>query len=109
MKHFYGVPFLNRIVKSFVKFHQLFQSDEETFFSLKYINIILWVKKLKAAKDPYLPCLLFTFGKMFPFYSNSGDITATTLWPRISSSFVFTQVFFFSILPGKGEPLPPCP
>ena len=93
MRHVYGVPFLNKRVKSFVKFHQLFQSAEETFFSLKYINIILWVKKLKAVKDPYLPCLLFTFGKMFPFYSNSDDITATTLSPRISSNFVFTQVF----------------
>ena len=37
MKHFYGVQFLNKSVKWFVIFHQLFQSAEETFF-LQFLN-----------------------------------------------------------------------
>ena len=32
MRHFYGVQFLNKSVKSFVIFHQLFQSTNESFF-----------------------------------------------------------------------------
>ena len=32
MRHFYAVQFLNKSEKSFVIFHQLFQSAEETFF-----------------------------------------------------------------------------
>ena len=34
IRHFYGVQFLNKSVKSFVIFHQLFQSAEETFFTI---------------------------------------------------------------------------
>ena len=33
MRHFYGVQFLNKSVKSFVIFYQLFQSAKETFFN----------------------------------------------------------------------------
>ncbi len=31
---FYGVQFLNKSMKPFVMFHQLFQSAEETFFTI---------------------------------------------------------------------------
>ena len=37
MRDVYGVQFLNKSVKSFVIFHQLFQSAEETFF-LQFLN-----------------------------------------------------------------------
>ena len=37
MRDVYGVQFLNKSVKSFVIFHQLFQSEEETFF-LQFLN-----------------------------------------------------------------------
>ena len=38
MRHFYGVQFLNKSEKSFVIFHQLFQSAEETFFLQLFNN-----------------------------------------------------------------------
>ena len=39
MRHFYGVQFLNKSVKSFVIFHQLFQSAEEKYLMISKVFI----------------------------------------------------------------------
>ena len=50
MRHFYGVQYLNKSVKSFVMFHLLFQSAEETFVLQFLLTHLTCVDKTEDRK-----------------------------------------------------------